>query len=92
MFSKVKLFINKTFHSNFRSCNPDHSVPCNWDDYYSGDPNDSILYGALVGGPGQDDSYSDDRANYFTNEVANDYNAGFQTAIAGRYNRLTHVL
>src|SRR5262245_1080670 len=36
-----------------------------------------VLYGALVGGPGQDDSYTDDRADYVHNEVATDYNAGF---------------
>ena len=34
------------------------------------------LVGALVGGPLPDDSYEDDRNNYCTNEVADDYNAG----------------
>jgi hypothetical protein len=41
-----------------------------------------ILYGALVGGPDQQDQYSDDRTNYKTNEVATDYNAGFTSALA----------
>ena len=41
------------------------------------------LYGALVGGPGSHDDYKDSRENYINNEVANDYNAGFQTAVAG---------
>ncbi|WP_229263594.1 glycoside hydrolase family 9 protein [Cohnella cholangitidis] len=44
--------------------------------------NRNVLYGALVGGPGSNDSYSDDRSNYFNNEVATDYNAGFTGAVA----------
>jgi hypothetical protein len=36
-----------------------------------------------VGGPGQNDQYTDDRNNYINNEVACDYNAGFQGAVAG---------
>src|SRR5262249_1295933 len=43
------------------------------------------LYGALVGGPGQYDSYTDDRADYVHNEVATDYNAGFTGALARMY-------
>lgn len=41
-----------------------------------------ILYGALVGGPGKDDSYVDDRNNYINNEVACDYNAAFTGDLA----------
>ena len=40
------------------------------------------LYGALVGGPDQWDNYNDDRNDYVANEVACDYNAGFQSALA----------
>jgi len=40
------------------------------------------LYGALAGGPGQDDSYKDDRSNYEMNEVALDYNAAFTMDLA----------
>ena len=40
------------------------------------------LYGALAGGPGSDDSYKDSRDNYQMNEVALDYNAGFQLCLA----------
>lgn len=43
------------------------------------------LYGALVGGPGSSDEYSDDISNYQTNEVACDYNAGFIGALAKQY-------
>ena len=45
--------------------------------------NRHILYGALVGGPSSatDSSYTDDRSNYVCNEVALDYNAGFQGAV-----------
>ncbi|GFH05895.1 endoglucanase [Haematococcus lacustris] len=39
--------------------------------------------GALVGGPSNDDSYSDVRTDYIHNEVAIDYNAGFTGALAG---------
>lgn len=35
------------------------------------------LYGALVGGPGNDGSYTDATDNYVNNEVADDYNAGY---------------
>ena len=49
-----------------------------------GDPNPNIITGALAGGPAApDDHYNDDRADYVMNEVALDYNAGFQMAIAG---------
>jgi hypothetical protein len=41
-----------------------------------------VLYGALVGGPGQDGSWADDRLDAVKNEVATDYNAGFSGAVA----------
>ena len=44
--------------------------------------NPFILYGALVGGPDEWDNYVDDRNDYVANEVACDYNAGFQSACA----------
>ncbi|XP_077864384.1 endoglucanase F-like [Saccoglossus kowalevskii] len=47
------------------------------------EPNPHTLYGGVVGGPGPLDNYVDDRRNYKMNEVACDYNAGFQSAIAG---------
>ena len=46
-----------------------------------------VLYGALVGGPGEDGSYRDDISDYQCNEVACDYNAGFVGALAKMYNR-----
>ena len=51
----------------------------------SSEPNVHTLCGALVGGPDNGDGYKDQRSNYVSNEVANDYNAGFQTAVAGAY-------
>merc|ERR1711899_466161 len=42
--------------------------------------NPHVLKGALVGGPDQSDNYNDDRTNFVSNEVATDYNAGFQSA------------
>jgi hypothetical protein len=44
-----------------------------------------ILYGALCGGPGADDSYNDDITDYTRNEVTDDYNAGFVGALAKMY-------
>ena len=46
--------------------------------------NRHILYGALVGGPNiaADDSYTDERSDFISNEVALDYNAGFTAALA----------
>jgi len=50
--------------------------------------NRHILYGALVGGPSlpDDNAYTDSRTNYYTNEVALDYNAAFTGALARMYN------
>merc|ERR1712226_765861 len=57
--------------------------PCNWDQFVSANPNPHILFGALVGGPDAVDNYVDDRRDYIKNEVTIDFNAGFQSAIAG---------
>ena len=49
--------------------------------------NRHTLYGALVGGPqsASDSDYTDVRNNYIGNEVALDYNAAFQGAVARLY-------
>jgi endoglucanase len=44
--------------------------------------NRHTLYGALVGGPDQNDSFRDDRRDFVRTEVALDYNAGLTGAIA----------
>ena len=49
-------------HHRAASC-PDNG-PCGWDFYYSGSPNPHVLTGALVGGPGNNDQWADDRTNY----------------------------
>ena len=64
------------------SC-PNRPSTCDWNTYNSPSPNGQILYGGLVGGPDSNDNYNDDRTNYVSNEVATDYNAGFQGAVAG---------
>ncbi|ORX57760.1 cellulase Cel9A precursor [Piromyces finnis] len=46
------------------------------------DYNIFTLWGALAGGPGPDDEYTDSRKNYEMNEVALDYNAAFQMNLA----------
>ena len=50
-----------------------------------------MLYGALVGGPDEKGNYVDSRKDYVANEVATDYNAGFQTAVAGLFVCLLYV-
>ena len=63
---------------------PDPPAECGWTEYWSDTKNTHVLYGALVGGPGAaDDQYNDDRDDYVTNEVTLDYNAGFQSVLAG---------
>lgn len=69
-------------HHRASSC-PSPPATCGWDQYNSPDPNPHILYGALVGGPDINDNYQDDRTDFIKNEVAIDYNAGFQGAVAG---------
>lgn len=58
-----------------------------WDDQWTTLGKDKqhrhILYGALIGGPGQDGSYTDAVGQYQYSEVAIDYNAGF-TALLGK--------
>ncbi|XP_012938497.1 endoglucanase A [Aplysia californica] len=55
---------------------------CGWDFYHSSKANVNKLLGALVGGPDAHDGYQDNRDNVGQNEVATDYNAGFQGALA----------
>ncbi|XP_063408594.1 endoglucanase E-4-like [Mytilus trossulus] len=69
-------------HHRGSSC-PMIPAPCSWDQQQQKGPNPHTLYGALVGGPDQNDKYTDVRTDYVSNEVACDYNAGFQGAVAG---------
>ena len=56
---------------------------CGWYNAYGNPgPNHQTLYGALVGGPDENDEYEDKRSDYVRNEVATDYNAGFQSSLA----------
>eukprot|EP00088_Acartia_fossae_P055120 TRINITY_DN64002_c0_g1_i1.p1 TRINITY_DN64002_c0_g1~~TRINITY_DN64002_c0_g1_i1.p1 ORF type:complete len:349 (-),score=72.83 TRINITY_DN64002_c0_g1_i1:55-999(-) len=70
-------------HHRSSSCPVDANEECGWDDFNSSGPNPNTLWGALVGGPGSNDDYEDKRNDYIKNEVACDYNAGFQSAVAG---------
>jgi hypothetical protein len=63
------------------SCPPAPAV-CDWSTYSSPEPNYYVLTGALVGGPDENDNYVDTRNDAVHNEVATDYNAGFQAAVA----------
>nr|KAG5686635.1 hypothetical protein BaRGS_011079 [Batillaria attramentaria] len=69
-------------HHSASAC-PPAPESCNWVTYHEDVDNWHVLYGALVGGPDQHDNYTDDRTDYVQNEVATDYNAGFQSALAG---------
>ncbi|KAK6177432.1 hypothetical protein SNE40_015535 [Patella caerulea] len=69
-------------HHRAASC-PNPPAPCGPFIMSTKEPNVHTLYGALVGGPDSDGSYQDSRQNYINNEVATDYNAGFQAAVAG---------
>uniref|UniRef100_K1QJR7 Endoglucanase n=1 Tax=Magallana gigas TaxID=29159 RepID=K1QJR7_MAGGI len=69
-------------HHRSSSC-PSRPSPCSFADQQQPGPNPHTLYGALVGGPNGQDQYTDDRKDYVSNEVACDYNAGFQSAVAG---------
>ena len=44
-----------------------------------------VLHGAMVGGPGSDDSYQDVRTDYTRNEVACDYDAALVGALVKMY-------
>nr|ATS91249.1 endo-beta-1,4-glucanase precursor [Lissachatina fulica] len=68
-------------HHRSSSC-PNPPAPCGSYVMSMKEPNVHTLYGALVGGPGQQDDYKDERTNYVNNEVACDYNAGFTGAVA----------
>lgn len=70
------------FFSLYSSC-PDKPQPCGWNEFHASGPNPQVLEGALVGGPDQNDVFINDRTDYIHNEVATDYNAGFQSAVAG---------
>jgi len=69
-------------HHRSSSC-PDKPAPCNHNNLNAPGPNPQTLTGALVGGPDKNDNFKDDRNDYIQNEVATDYNAGFQSALAG---------
>ncbi|BAZ46748.1 putative endoglucanase [Chondrocystis sp. NIES-4102] len=56
----------------------------------SSTPNEHILYGAIVGGPGSADDYShnDRRNDWITNEVGTSYNAPIASALIQQYDNL----
>jgi endoglucanase len=69
-------------HHRAASCPPPPQL-CDCTHFVTSKCNPHMLYGALVGGPGKDDSYEDTRPDYQRNEVALDYNAGLSGALAG---------
>ena len=59
----LELFFFKAMLSRAASC-PGVGQTCGWDFYYSDNDNEHELKGALVGGPNQQDEWTDDRTNY----------------------------
>lgn len=83
-------------HHRSSSCPSPITSECSWDAFNNKGPNPQTLYGALVGGPGADDSYTDARNDFIKNEVATDYNAGFtgkgaRKVLSALQSRLSHV-
>ena len=70
-------------HHRASSC-PKRPRPCGLNEKAASGPNPQVLFGALVGGPDQTDRFYDDRGNYKQSEVALDFNAGFQGAMAAQ--------
>jgi len=69
-------------HHGRSSC-PDPPATCGWGKFNNAQTNHELT-GALVGGcKAADDNYNDSIDDYFSNEVTLDYNAGFQSTIAG---------
>ncbi|CAG2205325.1 E3.2.1.4 [Mytilus edulis] len=76
--------VNPPSHEHHRAAScPLIPASCSHDFYEMKYSNPHVLYGAIVGGPGPNDEYDDVRSDYVRNEVAVDYNAGFQGAVAG---------
>lgn len=73
---------NPPTHSHHRGSSCPVNGTCGFDIFNDPSPNPNTLFGALVGGPGNDDSYVDVRTDYVKNEVAVDYNSGFTGALA----------
>merc|ERR1719220_2324774 len=71
----------QTPHHKSSAC-PKWGDDCGWGTIPNG-ASPHILYGALVGGPDQNDNYSDGFNDYVANEVTTDYNAGFTSLVAG---------
>ncbi|PVD35385.1 hypothetical protein C0Q70_02347 [Pomacea canaliculata] len=68
-------------HHRSSSC-PSPPASCTPSVLHAHGPNPHVLCGALVGGPDGRDGYKDDREEYYYNDIAIVYNAGFQTAVA----------
>lgn len=68
---------NSPKHPHHRTAHSSYCGMINIPDYHR-----HTIYGALVGGPGNADNYTDAIDNYTNNEVACDYNAGFVACLA----------
>ncbi|XP_050414686.1 endoglucanase 4 [Patella vulgata] len=78
-------------HHRSASC-PWPPAPCSPNVVHRPEASVHTLFGALVGGPDAGDQYKDTRGNYINNEVATDYNAAFQGAVAALRSLVTRKL
>ena len=82
------IVFHDTYFLTFLFCFPHSSCPktgtCDWNNFNAPGPNPQTLTGALIGGPDRNDNFRNDRGDYIYNEVTTDYNAGFQSAVAGK--------
>jgi hypothetical protein len=58
------------------------NCPCTWEQGNSPDPNPNVIVGALVGGPDENDNFSDGRQDWMHTEVGCDYNSILQGVMA----------
>lgn len=72
-------------HHRAASCvaSSDPTQPCDCTAFFNPGCNPNTIYGALVGGPNQNDEFTDTRWDYQAAEVALDWNAGFTGMLAG---------
>lgn len=69
-------------HHRAASCGP-APFPCDCSALYNPGCNPHNLYGALVGGPNQNDTWEDVRTDFAATEVTLDWNAGLTGLMAG---------
>ena len=83
--TRLEILPNQVYISSQAAACASVPATCNWGTFTdTSNDNPHQLDGALVGGPSAaNDFYKDDRTDYIMAEVTLDYNAGFQSTVAG---------